>query len=185
MILLVILTLVIAATLFIGSGFAIRALARIPFYWVFTPANTFCLVVSDEDESGDGMTGVGNLVNVLHAVPGKRLNKNALDTMEWQFEDGEDPEHDRFSFRKLGVQSMGNIFYTTRFNVDKRMRFAREKKLKEEEEKGNLFCALFKGFSDNLNKGIYLVFVITTEFFSKLMLLYFYWSNLHFVRPPL
>jgi hypothetical protein len=46
--------------------------------------------------------------------------------MNWRFRKGEDPEHDNLIFRKLGVQSMGNIFFKTRMNVDRRMRFARE-----------------------------------------------------------
>ena len=124
------LIIVVAAVLFIGPALIIRALARRPFYWTFTPANTFALIVTEEDESGDGMSGGGNVVNVLHAVPGQVLEKNDPDTMKWEFKDGEDPDHG-FLFRTLGVQSMGNIFYTTRVNLDRRLRFAREKEKEE------------------------------------------------------
>lgn len=131
-----VLIVILAAILFVGPALIIRALARIPFYWLFTPANTFALVVTEEDKSGDGMSGGGNVVNVFHAVPGKILERNGPDQMKWEFVDGEgseDPDHG-FLFRSLGVQSMGSIFYTTRVNLDRRLRFAREDKMGDKEK---------------------------------------------------
>lgn len=124
---------ILAVVFFIGSALIIRALARKPFYWAFTPANTFALVVTEEDRSGDGMSGGGNVVDAIHAVPGKILDKSEPDQMKWEFMDGEDPEHG-FLFRTLGVQSMGSIFYTTRVNLDKRLRFTREEKIGDKKE---------------------------------------------------
>lgn len=121
----VLVVLVLAIIFFLAPAIVIRALARIPFFWTFTPANTFVVVVTEEDASGDGMKGAGNVVNALHAVPGKVLKKSDSDQMKWEFMDGEDPEHG-FLFRTLGIQSMGSIFYTTRVNIDRRLRFSRE-----------------------------------------------------------
>lgn len=116
---------VLAAALFVGPALIIRALARKPFYWTFTPANTFTIIVTEEDGSGDGMSGGGNIVDVLHAVPGKRLVKISPDSMNWAFIDDEDSDHG-FLFRTLGVQSMGSIFRTTRVNLEQRTRYTRE-----------------------------------------------------------
>ncbi|MDP2642173.1 MAG: hypothetical protein Q8P21_02695, partial [bacterium] len=71
-------------------------------------------------------------VDVLHAVPGKILDKRNPDQMKWEFKIGEDTNHG-FLFRTLGVQSMGSIFYTTRVNLERRPRFAREEKVKDTE----------------------------------------------------
>lgn len=121
----IILIVIVAAVLFVVPALIIRALARKPFYWTFTPANTFSLVVTEEDSSGDGMKGGGNIVDVLHAVPGKRLVKEGSDNMNWVFIPGEDSDHG-FLFRTLGVQSMGSIFRTTRVNLEQRTRYTRE-----------------------------------------------------------
>ena len=127
-----ILTIIVAGALFLGPALIIRALARKekPFYWTFNGANTFSIVVTNDDESGDGMTGSGNIVNLLHAIPGKRIDRRSPDNMKWKFVDSneEDPDHG-FLYRTLGVQSMGNIFYTTRVNLDRRVRYAREEKV--------------------------------------------------------
>jgi regulator of protease activity HflC (stomatin/prohibitin superfamily) len=131
-----ILILVLATGLFLAPQFAIRALARIPFYWAFNPGNTFNIIVTEEDESGSGSEGGGNIVDSRHAVGGARLNKNDPNYMNWEIIEGEeDPEHNTWLFWKLGVQPMGSIFYTTRVNIDRRLRFTREK---EEDELHNV-----------------------------------------------
>lgn len=115
--------------LYYGWSFAIRALARRPFRWTFNPANTFALVVTEEDKSGSGMQGGGNIVKILHAVPGHILVKDGADPMNHYLEklkEGIDPDHDNLLFQKLGVQDMGSIFFTLRTNIDKRARFSRE-----------------------------------------------------------
>ncbi len=122
---LAILALALTGGLYFGSSFAIRALARIPWRWTFINLQTFGIVVTEDDRTPAGDRGGGNVVDLLHAVPGKVLVKTDPDPMEWYFERGADPEHDNFLFRKLGVQDMGSIFYTLRTNVDKHARYAR------------------------------------------------------------
>jgi regulator of protease activity HflC (stomatin/prohibitin superfamily) len=120
---------VVTTLLYYSWSFAIRALARIPFRWTFNPANTFALVVTEEDESGSGMKGGGNIVKILHAVPGHRLidkDPNPMNHFLEKIEEGKDPSHDNFLFQKLGVQDMGSVFFTLRTNMDKRARFTRE-----------------------------------------------------------
>jgi regulator of protease activity HflC (stomatin/prohibitin superfamily) len=123
---LAVLTIVLALGLFLAPPFFIRALARRDKYWIFTPANTFALIVTNEDETGDGMSGGGDVRDVLHGVPGHRLDKSAANPMDWRFVPGADPNHDSVLFQKLGVQSMGNIFWKPRVNIDRRLRFSTE-----------------------------------------------------------
>ena len=128
LILILILTVVFATALLLLPTLAIRALARKkkPFYWTFNPANTFAIIVTEEDESGEGMSGSGNIVDLLHGVSGKVLDKHdTADHMEWELRPGDDPRHG-WMYRALGVQSMRSIYRTPRLNSDVRMRFAHE-----------------------------------------------------------
>lgn len=130
----IILILAIAALLFVAPAVLIRWLARNEIFWIFTPANTFAIIVTHEDATGDGMSGAGNVVGALHGVDGKRLVKDDSDHLNWYFRlDEEDPDHQKFLFRTLGVQSMGNIFWKPRLNIDRRLRFAREEDKPKEE----------------------------------------------------
>lgn len=108
--------------IFVGSGFLIQAISRIPFYWVSVPANTFALIVTTDNRTGEASEGGGTVVDVLHAIPGVRLVKDSHNPMDWHFEEGEEVRG--FLFRWLGVQTMG-LYRTVRTNLDKRLRFTR------------------------------------------------------------
>jgi hypothetical protein len=122
----ILLSLLLGTGIFYTPGLTIRALARIPLYWTFVPAHTFVIVVTEEDNSGSGMKGSGNAVDVLHSIAGHYIDKSASDLMDWEVKKGVDPEHDTFLFRRFGVQSMGSVYHTLRYNTDKRLRYARE-----------------------------------------------------------
>jgi hypothetical protein len=93
------------ASLIFGTALAsIWALAKKEILWCFVHANTFVLVVSGEsnpDEVGQS----GGVVDVLHEVPGKRLDKSSPNKLEWKFVDGEE-EHGLLHFI-LGVHWIG------------------------------------------------------------------------------
>ncbi|MEK7227449.1 MAG: SPFH domain-containing protein [Patescibacteria group bacterium] len=124
----ILITILLAVLFFVAPAVIVRELAKRDKLWIFTPANTFALIVTHEDESGDGMKGSGTVVDVLHGVSGQTLVKdNDPDPMNWHFEKiGEDPRHSAFLFRTLGIQSMGNPFWKPRVNVDRHLRFAQE-----------------------------------------------------------
>ncbi len=131
-IVLAIVSLIIVAALFLSSSFFIRALARIPFRWTFNIANTYAIIVSEKNDVDNNVRG-GKIVNVLHAIPGKRLVKpDPNNEMGWYFEDGEDPVHQNYLYQKHGIQDMGSIFYKLRTNVDKRERAVRDPDKPEE-----------------------------------------------------
>jgi len=130
----VVVSLLITLGIFIGLPFLIRELARIPFRWIFVPANTFVLIVT-EDEGADTNQSGGNVVDVLHSIPGRKLVKRddsgklsgELEPMDWRFEKCEsDPTHKNFLFERLGIQDMGSIFYKPRTNSVKLLRYARK-----------------------------------------------------------
>lgn len=117
-----------SALLYYGPGLLIRALARREFRWIFTPANTFTPIASDEDGSGDGMKGGGHIVTALHGITGCTLVKESPDPMYWEVvEDRPDPDHEKLLFKLYGIQSMGSFFWHPRVNVDKRLRFGHKK----------------------------------------------------------
>ena len=124
-----------SALLYYGPGIVMRALARLEFYWIFSPANTFATAVSEEDQSGNGMQGGGHVVNALHGVVGWTLVKKAHDPMDWYFTPGLDPEHEKFLFKLYGIQPLGSAYWKLRMNVDRRLRFGREKDKPEGELK--------------------------------------------------
>lgn len=128
----ILLIFVVAAILFaiftIVPAVILRWLARIPFYWTFTPENTFSIPVADEDDSGDGSKGGGSVRGFLHGISGRVLDRNdTTDVMEWELQKGDEPGHNTLLFRNLGIQSLGNIFWSLRLNTDERLRFTREK----------------------------------------------------------
>lgn len=89
----------VVASLFFGIiALLLRGLAGLesPRFATIIPANNTALVTKKEntlsrDKNGN-VTGVnndgGSIVRVLHAVPGKRLNKKDHDAMNWRMEAG-------------------------------------------------------------------------------------------------
>ncbi len=118
--------LLIATLLSFSLRAGVRALARIPFRWTFNPANTFAIVVTEDNKDSEGTKGSGNIVDLLHAIPGRVLDRRSSNHMNWCLKKGIEPDHQNFLYRKLGVQDMGSVFYTLRTNVDKRLRYARK-----------------------------------------------------------
>ncbi len=136
----------ITTVLYLGAPFGIRALARIPFRWAFIAAGTFGLVVTEDDGEEDGSSGAGNLVGILHAIPGKVLVKASHNIMDWELVDGPDPDHSNDQFKVWGVQDMGSIFYDLRTCVDKHLRFAQDDgKLEAKPKKNKTKNVYFSG----------------------------------------
>jgi hypothetical protein len=133
----VVLAAILAPLIYYAPFIAIRALARRYFYWTFTPANTFSVIVTEQSKSGDSASLSGNIVDLLHGISGKCVDpKSDLDPMNWRVVDNPDPRHETLIYKHMGVQSMGSVFHKPRINIDKRARFAREGDIKEVKETG-------------------------------------------------
>lgn len=118
------------ALFYFAPGWVLRTLARKPFRYTFTPENTFCAVVTEEELGDNGSerdtNHGGNLVKVLHGITGKSIDMSKSSPMDWEVVDVPDLAHDAFLYRIYGIQDMGSIWHTTRLNTDRRMRFARD-----------------------------------------------------------
>ncbi len=112
-----------------------RQLGRKSWRFASIAGNTFGIVVTDQDSSSQGDVGVGSIVGVLHAIPGKTLLRDGPDVMNWKFiETGEeDPEHQNFLYKRLGLQDMGWWTYTLRLNTQRLLRFAWDEERNKEE----------------------------------------------------
>ncbi len=116
----------VVALLFISSGFGIKLLGKIPFYWIEISGQAFAIIVTGDQKEGEMTKGGGNVVNLLHAIPGHFVDKTSANEMDWEIKKGDEPEHHTLAYRRLGVQKMGSIYYTVRSNVDRRLRFTRK-----------------------------------------------------------
>lgn len=98
-----------------------------PKFFVAPSANTGALIVNQDDKSGKMTTGGGTVKGFSHAIPGKKVDTNLPDPMDWMVKDldnGEkmDPAHDNFIRRRLGVDWMG-LFSAVRTNSDEHLRY--------------------------------------------------------------
>ncbi len=97
---------VVALVLLASAVLSVWILAQHEILWCRIPANTFAFVVTGtKDPSDSSLISGGGIVEVLHEVPGKKLNRSSLNKFEWTFEDGHE-EHGLLHFI-LGVQWIG------------------------------------------------------------------------------
>jgi hypothetical protein len=98
--------------------------------WGFIPANTFALITprgnNDPHVTKEEVTSA-DIVDVLHAVPGKRLDKTSKNSMEWTFVDGQEERGliGWILFKTLGIQWIG-LYRTRRTNLVKEFVFGRD-----------------------------------------------------------
>lgn len=120
--------LILALAITLGLLLFIRFLGRHNILWSIVPANTFAFVSYTSEKSGSMTKGGGPVVDIIHAVPGKRINKNSSNLQEWFFEDGE--ESRGLLFGMLGVSWIG-FFRTLRVNDIKGFRYTRNEDEKQ------------------------------------------------------
>lgn len=138
--------LLIAITLTLGTlflaGIILRAIGaqENPTLLAFVPAQMHSLVVTKSEKNfanaNDSSTQKdgGNLVNVIHSIPGKVLNKSSKEPMDWVYED-ESPEKKEFRgllFQLLGLQWVG-VFRYLRLNDVRTFRYGLKGTDKQEE----------------------------------------------------
>jgi len=117
-------TIIIAVLL---VGVFLRWLAKKNSYFLSTPVNTFALITPIKSESTDATKGGGGVVGVLHAVPGRMIDRSSPDPMAWPFVLGVET-YSILNFlllHYLGIQFIG-IFRYVRLNEIKDLRLHRE-----------------------------------------------------------
>lgn len=121
--------LVLMMIFLLAPAMIVRILGRRGKLFQFMPANAFGLVALDETKDAHVEIGGGApVVDVIHAVPGKRLDKTHHDYLEWEFVD-EDEDRGLIGYllyQYLGVQWLG-IFRYLRENIIRDFRFGRDK----------------------------------------------------------
>lgn len=116
--------LILTILIFIGVAILLRWIANRenPTVFAFVPAQMHALVVTKSSKVTDATKGGGNVSNVVHSIPGKRLNKSSLDPMDWYYENEKEPRG--ILYRLLGIQFIG-FFRYLRLNDIKTFRWGR------------------------------------------------------------
>jgi regulator of protease activity HflC (stomatin/prohibitin superfamily) len=87
--------LIIAILLYFALGIVVRKLASNKVIWCFVPSNTTCYVVSKSngmEKAGEGAKSTpargGDVLKMLHAVPGKKVDMSSSNYTEWHLVPG-------------------------------------------------------------------------------------------------
>lgn len=125
----------LAIVVFFGLAVLLRAVAsrENPTFVTFVPAQMHALVTTKSSKVTDATRGGGNVVNVVHAIPGRRLDKSPADPMNWQYKD--EKESRGILYYLLGIQFIGPFRYL-RLNDVRTFRFGR----KDEESKYSIMA---------------------------------------------
>lgn len=114
--------LIIASATFLCLALLIRVMADKHILWAIIPANCYALVTTKSNDTGDLTKGGGGVVDIIHNVPGKKLDKRNHNLMEWCFKNGR--ESRSILFIILGVEWIGP-FRTLRTNKIRRFRYSK------------------------------------------------------------
>ena len=116
---------ILALVVFFGLAVLLRAVAsrENPTFVTFVPAQMHALVTTKSSKITDATKGGGNIVNVIHAIPGKRLDKSPVDHMDWHYKDGKEPRG--LLYFLLGIQFIWPFRYL-RLNDVRTFRFGRK-----------------------------------------------------------
>jgi hypothetical protein len=133
---LILVSLLIAAAMVLGYALILRGWAsrEEPFFAAIVPANCSALVSKKPNTrkatgevvsvNNDG----GDISDVIHAVPGRKINKSDHDPMNWYYEKGE--ESRGFFFHLFGIQIIWPFRYLRIMDV-KTFRYGRRAGEKE------------------------------------------------------
>lgn len=120
----------LTSIIFIGIAVLLRSIAsgKNPTVVAFVPANMHACVTTKDNEVTDATKGGGNITDVVHSIPGRRLNKSSSDQMNWKYEDDKEPRG--ILYRLLGIQVIG-FFRYLRLNDVRTFRWGRKDGEKE------------------------------------------------------
>ncbi len=126
---------ILALAVFFGLAVFLRKVAsrENPTVVTFVPAQMHALVTTKSSKVTDATKGGGNVVNVVHAIPGKRLDKSSVDPMNWRYRNGK--ESRGLLYYLLGIQFIWPFRYLRLSDV-RTFRFGR----KDEESKYSIMA---------------------------------------------
>ena len=127
---LILLSLIIAAAMVVSYALVLRSWAsrEEPFFAVIVPANCSAIVTKKPNtrkivgETTSVTNDGGDISDVIHAIPGRKINKTDEDPMNWYYEKGVEPRG--FFFHLFGIQIIWPFRYLRIMDV-KTFRFGR------------------------------------------------------------
>lgn len=121
----------LAFVIFLALALFLRAIAgrENPTVVTFIPAQMHALVTTKSNKFTDATKGGGNVVDVAHSIPGKRLDKSPIDLMDWHYKDNR-RESRGILYYLLGIQIIG-FFRYLRLNDVRTFRYGRKDNEKE------------------------------------------------------
>ncbi len=117
--------LILAVGVMFLLAVALRTIAsrENPTFSINIPAQTHALVTTQSSKVTDATKGGGNVVDVVHAIPGKKINKSSPNPMDWFYEDGK--ELRSILYYLIGIQIIG-FFRYLRLNDVRTFRWGRK-----------------------------------------------------------
>ena len=115
---------ILAGLISLGLVLLLRHIAsrENPTLAVFVPAQMHALVTTKSNKITDVTKGGGNVVDVVHSIPGKILNDSDPDHMNWFYEDGKEPRG--VLYHLFGIEIIG-FFRYLRLNDVRTFRWGR------------------------------------------------------------
>jgi len=113
---------IILTALIVGVVVAvIRLLASFGVAWGFFPANTFGIVTTKANKSTDPDAVSGGVVDILHNIPGRYLDRSNRDKMEWEYKKEEEDrvESRGLLYHVIGVEYLGGVPFTRFLRTNK------------------------------------------------------------------
>ena len=117
--------IILAFLIFLGLALLLRAIAgrENPTLVTFVPAQKHAQVTTKSNKITDATKGGGNIIDVIHSIPGKKLDKSPIDHMNWHYKEGK--ESRGILYHLLGIHFIG-IFRYLRLNDVRTFRFGRK-----------------------------------------------------------
>lgn len=115
--------ILIAGIILVLIVYIVRFMGSRGILWVIVPANCYVNVTTWANASGDMTKGGGGITNILHNVPGKKIDKSNSDQMKWKFVKGK--ERRGLLFLLFDLQWIGP-FRTLRMNIIRRFRYSKK-----------------------------------------------------------
>ncbi len=142
--------LILTIAIVVSMAWLIRYLGGLGQVWGFFPANTFVLITTKANENTEADAVSGGVSDILHNVPGHRLNKDSENPMEWEFVLGE--EDRGFLYHTLGVEYLGGPPFTRflRLNKIHQIRYAHKDDGKKDdgtEDGGTEYVPTWKNYT--------------------------------------
>lgn len=148
--------LIVLGIIIIGLALLFRLLGALEILFCFIPANASAIVVSKGNETADVTQGGGGIVDVIHDIPGKFLDKSPISPMDWKYVPGKEGRgilYHGLPGLHLGLQWKG-VFTSLRTNKVQSTRYGKIENSTDFGLKPKDFLTKFVQFSGELSVSV-------------------------------